>query len=234
MIHDNGLSLGVSTYGGNKPWVYEDARGKRECRLSPSPISTQRCLIVEQAACCNPRIHFVIKEFDLESAWLVACHDYGVTGEIITVNNQHLTRKREVPNRIRPGRAEQLADLGCMRAACEGLGHQPSQVRINVNVQALRVEYRSSWFDFFRNEPRTRRTAVDHVTVEISADASDDVPALIERITGLSNIVPSYHVGEVNDDTSVHRVPSAYLDVSDDDRLLESRRAGSQALDIWV
>ena len=77
-------------------------------------------------------------------------------------------------------------------------------------------------------------TVVDHVTVEISADASDNVPALIERITAFSNIVPTYHVGKVNNDTSVHRVPFAYVDVNDDDRLLESRRAGSQALDIWV
>jgi hypothetical protein len=78
-----------------------------------------------------------------------------------------------------------------------------------------------------------RRAVLDRFTVEIEADApSGDVPALIETITVLSDIVPSYHFGEVSDAAAYgHRVPSAYADVSDDNRSLDSR---GTAITAWT
>ena len=201
-----------------------------------SPLSKQHWLIVEQTACRKPRILFVINEFDLDTTWLAACHDYTVTGEIITVDDEHVARKRKALERIRHATAEELIDWGCVRPACDVPGGQPSQVRINVNVQALSVEYKPGLFDFFRDGPRMRRTAFDRFTIEIAADASsNNIPALIEGITGLSDTVQSYHVGEVNDSAaSGPRALSAYIDARDDDRSVESGSPGPRFLDIWV
>jgi hypothetical protein len=192
--------------------------------------------MVEQTACSKPRIPFVISEFDLDTTWLVACRDYSVTGEIITVDDEHVTRKRKAPERIRRARAEELIDWGCVRPACDVPGGQPSQVRINVNVQALRVEYQPGLLDFFRDGPRMRRTAFDRFTMEIAGDASSgNIPALIEGITGLSDTVQSYHVGEVSDSAaSGPRALSTYVDAWDVDRSVESGSPGPRSLDIWV
>jgi hypothetical protein len=206
--------------------------------LGLSPVSKKHWLIVEQTTCRKPRILFVINEFDLDTTWLAACHDYTVTGEIITVDDEQMTRKRKALERIRRARAEELIDWGCVHPACDVSGDQPSQVRININVkvQALEVEYKPGLFDFFRDGPRMRRTAVDRFTIEIAADASSsNIPALIEGIRGLSDIVQSYHVGEVSDSASFGpRALSAYVDARDDDRSVESRSPGPRSLDIWV
>ena len=48
----------------------------------------------------------------MDTTWLVACHDYTVTGEIITVDDEQVTRKRKALERIRRARAEELIDWG--------------------------------------------------------------------------------------------------------------------------
>jgi hypothetical protein len=88
---------------------------------------------------------------------------------------------------------------------------------MSVNVQALRLEYKSGWRDFFRSEPRMGRAALDRFTIEVAADAaSSDVSELIEGIAALSDIVPSHYK------------------VRDDDGSSESGKPDSPALDIWV
>jgi hypothetical protein len=143
---------------------------------------------------------------------------------------------RKASDRVRHAGLEELTDGSHVRSACDVCAQQPFQVQVNVNVQALRLEYKSGWFDFFRTEPRTRRLALDRFTVEIAAETtSSDVPALIEKITSWLDIVPPRHLGTEISETAVsgHRAPSAYAAVCDDDPSSVSRRTGA-ALDIWV
>jgi hypothetical protein len=122
-----------------------------------------------------------------------------------------------------------------MRTACDAPANRPPQVRINVNVQALRLEYKQGWFDFFRSEPEVRRLERDRFSVEMAADAhGTDVVSLMEKISSL--LVPAHHFGGEASDAaaSVPRTPPTYATVSDDGSATDSRRCGAPALDIWV
>jgi hypothetical protein len=181
-------------------------------------------------------ILFVINQFILEAAWLVACHDHSVTGEVIIVNDEPLAGTRKASDRGRRARGEELVDRGCVPTANDVPANRPPQVQINVNVQVLRLECKSGWFEFFRREPRMHRLERDRF-VEIAADArSSDVPALIEKVMSLLDVVPPHHIGSEANDTAAfgHRGPSAYAAVCDDDPSPDSRGTGAPALDIWV
>lgn len=158
-----------------------------------------------------------------------------MTGEIITVDDEQLAKMRKASESVRRARAEELADRGCVHTACDVPANRTAQVRINVNVQALRLEYKPGWFDFFRSEPGMRCLARDRFTVAIAADAhSSDVLSLIEKISSL--FVPTHHFSNEASDApaSVQCTPSTYATVCDDDSAPDSRRTGAPALDIWV
>lgn len=162
---------------------------------------------------------------------------HSVTGEIVIVDGEQVARTRNAPNRVRRAGAEEIVDRSCVPCACDLPAHRRSQVQVNVNVQILRAEYKSGLFDFLCNGARMRRLALDRFTVEIAADAPrGDVPAFIEGITALSNILPCHlFASEVSDTAaSGQRAPSPYVAVCDDDRSSDSRGTGSPALDIWV
>jgi hypothetical protein len=181
------------------------------------------------------RIFFVINKFKLTTTWQVACHHFSVTGQIITIDDDQVSGICKVLDRARREPAEELVDWGCASAAYAPV-NQSSHVLIKVNVQALRLEYKSGLFNLFRNEARVDRLAVDRFSVEIAANApSGDISKLIETITPLADTVRSYCFGEVLDAASSgHSVPPARINVSDYDRSLESRNTGSNPLDIWV
>lgn len=160
---------------------------------------------------------------------------YGVTGEIISVEDEQLARMSKASDPLRRASFKGSTEGTYVRRACHGRADQSSQVI--VDVQVLRLEYRSGWFDFFRTEPSIRRVALDRFTVQIAADnAGSDVPALIEKTTSLLDILPSHHFGsEVGDIiASGHRAPFAYVAVCDEDGSPDSRRTDAPALDIWA
>ena len=132
---------------------------------------------------------------------------------------------------------EELTNGDCMHSGCDIRASQPSRVQVNVKVQALRLEYKSGWLDFFRTGTRTRRLALDSFTVEIAAEsASSDLPTLIEKIKSSLDIVPSLRGDSEISDTSASGgcAPSTYVAVRDDDCSPDARRTGAPALDVWV
>jgi len=160
-----------------------------------------------------------------------------VTGEIITVDDEQLATMRKASDFVPRADLEELTNRNCMHSACDVRASQPSQVQVNVNVQALRLEYKSGWLDFFRTGPRTRRLALDSFTVEIAGEsASSDLPTLIEKIKSSLDIAPSLRVdSEVSDTSGAGRcAPSTYVAVRDDDRSPDACRTGAPALDVWA
>jgi hypothetical protein len=159
-----------------------------------------------------------------------------VTGEIITVDDDQVTGTRKALDRARRWRAEESVDRGCAVVNCVATVNPPSLVRINVNVYALRLEYKPGLFDFFRLEATTPRLALDRFSVEITANApTRDVSGLIDRIAVLSEDIQCCHFREDNEPAVFgFRTLPAHIDVSDDDKSLERRRNGSDALDVWV
>jgi hypothetical protein len=158
-----------------------------------------------------------------------------VTGEIIPVEDERLTRTRRGLDRLRRTEAEGSVHWNGVPAA-SSLGEKLSrQVHIHVSVQALRVEYKPGLFALFRAEPGMRRAAFDRFSVEITANATDgDVPAVIVGIAALSDIIPSYGIGEADDGSaSGQRVGPTCVDIGDDDASPQRHRSKA-ALDIWV
>jgi hypothetical protein len=189
-----------------------------------------------QAACCQRGIVCVIIAFQLDTTRLTACHVYGVTAEIIPVEDERFMRTRKALDRLRRVKAEGSVHSNRAPAASSLPEELSRQVHIHVSVQALRVEYKPGLFALFCAERGMRRAAAfDRFSVEITADAPDgDVPALIEGIAALSDIIPSYGVGEADDGSaSGQRVAPTCVDIGDGDASPQRHRS-TAALDIWV
>lgn len=81
----------------------------------------------------------------MSSTWLVAGHDYSVTGEIITVDDEQVTRIRKALDRTRRAKAEESADRGCVRVDRDVPANQPSHV-INLCQRASPETGIQVWF----------------------------------------------------------------------------------------
>ena len=158
-----------------------------------------------------------------------------MTGEIIPAEDERLTRTRKALDRLRRAKAEASVHGTGVPAASSLPKELSRQVHIHVSVQALRVEYKPGLFAFFRAEPGMCRAAFDRFSVEITANAPDrDVPAVIEGIAALSDIIPCYGVGEANDGlASGQPVAPTCVDIGDGDASPQRHRS-TAALDIWV
>jgi hypothetical protein len=171
----------------------------------------------------------------LDSAWLVACHNNSVTGEIITVDDEQLAKMRKASDGVRRASAEELVDGDCLPTAWDVPADRPPQVRISVNVQALKFEYKPGWFNFFRSEPELRCLEHDRFSVKIAAETHrTDVLSLMEKISSL--FVPARHFGGEASEAgaSVPRTPSNDATVCDSHLSSEPRRSGAPSLDVWV
>jgi hypothetical protein len=161
-----------------------------------------------------------------------------VAEQLLVIDDEQLTSACKGADGIPGKRAGALVEGNVVGASGDAAPNHPSQIRINVDVCAITLEHKSGLLDFFRNQARMHRLALDRFSVEIVQHApTGNASELMDSVTDMLRSCDFRGPGA---SAPGHRVQPTHVVTNhvatnvEEYEPLEFRSSDSGSLDIWV
>jgi hypothetical protein len=152
--------------------------------------------------------------------------------QLLVIDDEQLTSACKGADSI-PGKRPGALVEGTVVAASDAAPNHPSQIRINVDVCAITLEHKTGLLDFFRNQARMPRLALDRFSVEIVQHGPPGNAS--ELIDSVTDVLRSCDFRGLGGSASRDCVPAPHVATNVDEYApLEFRTSDSDSLDVWV